>query len=176
MSNILSFTNTGTDASPIIAWATTSEPSTACFILEQSLDGRNWQTVQLLAAVGSTGRGASYRVPVRKAEASEHFFRLRQTGLDGSVTFSDILTLAPPAATVKRVSVSLNAADETLQLSLSDPQPAALKLCCGLGRTVAQGVVQGPNAVLDVKAVPSGVYFLTVAQAGMEEVLRVVKE
>lgn len=174
--SILSFANTGTDASPMISWTTSPEPGTACFTLEQLSDSGHWQSVQLLAAVGSAYRGASYRVPVQIAAGNDQFFRLRQTLLDGSVSFSDVLALAPPAAPARRVSVSLNLADDVLQLSLSDPQPAALKLRCGLGRTVAQAVVQGATAVLDLKAVPRGVYFLTVAQAGMEEILRVVKE
>lgn len=174
--NIVSFASSGTDASSMISWTTSTEPGTACFTLERSSDGHEWQSVQLLAAVGSAHRGASYRVPVQKATGGKLAFRLRQTALDGSVTFSDIVALTPPAVPVRRVSVSLNATDDVLQLSLADPQPAALKLRCGLGRTVAQAMVQGATAVLDLKAVPRGVYFLTVAQAGMEEILRVVKE
>ncbi len=175
-SNIVRFANVGTAGSPVISWTTDTEPAIACFTLERSPDSRNWHSMHLLAAVGSTDRGATYRVPVQEATGGEQAYRLRQTSLDGSATFSEILALTPPCVAARRVSASLDSAGNVLQLSLSDPQPAALQLRCGLGRTVAQAIVQGATAVLDLKAVPRGIYFLTVAQAGMEEILRVVKE
>lgn len=175
--NLLYFRNTGTDAAPVLAWATSEEPMSACFNLQRSNDGLTWASVHLTAAIGLRGKGASYSAPQKVNRGTKVYFRIRQTLLDGTVTESEVLLVeAAVVATSGRISVTANPVGDMLQLNLPDAQPAALKLRSPQGVTVLQAAAQGASAVMDLKAIPRGVYFLTVMQAGIEEVLRVVKE
>ena len=175
--NLLYFKNTGTDLAPVLAWATTEEPNSACFSLERSADGLTWKSVHLTAAIGLGGKGASYSVPQKISRGNKAYYRVRQTLLDGTVNQSDVLVIEPTVEiSTGRISLTPNPAGDILQLQLPDAQPAALNLRSHQGVTVLQIAAQGATAVLDLKAVPRGVYFLTVTQAGIEDVLRVVRE
>ena len=170
------FKQAGTPISPIIRWATSSEPATACFNLERSTDGQQWRSVYLTAATGSAHQGATYSVSVQAARKASQFFRVRQTLLDGTALLSSVLEMKPVAEAPARVSIVPGRVTDFLQLRLADPQPASITLRDGLGNTITGTVIHGATARIDLGGVKPGVYFLYFLQAGMEEILRFEKE
>lgn len=174
--HIAVFEQAGTPASPIVRWATTSEPATACFNLERSTDGQTWRSVYLAAATGTAHRGASYSVPVQAAREGIQHFRVRQTLLDGRSLLSEVLTMEAVSEAPARVSIVPGRITDFLQLRLADLQPASITLRDSRGHAVTGTVIHGATARVDLGGVAPGIYFLHFLQAGMEEILRFEKE
>jgi hypothetical protein len=170
------FEKAGTTASPIIRWATATEPSTACFNLERSTDGQQWRSVHLTAATGSLHRGATYSVPVQATREGRQLFRVRQTLLDGTALLSEILELEAVAEAPARVSILPGRVSDFLHLRLADPQPASITVRDARGVAVTGTVVHGAAARVDLGGVAPGIYFLHFLQAGMDGILRFEKE
>ena len=151
-------------------WQTASEQDNAGFTVEQSTDGTVWNAKGWVGA--SQGQGESirtYRFNGTDLTPGTHLFRLAQEDFDGTVSYSDIISLtmdgnfqlgvAPnPAVEVINLTYQATASGEASEVLLFD---AAGRMVANRTVTAAGAGVQ--RTFLDVRALPSGTYFLRVA-------------
>lgn len=152
-------------------WTTASERNTAYFALERSADGISFVEASLLIAAGSSSQSVSYqwRDPQRLTHVT--YYRLRQADLDGTVSYSGVVTLAPAPDIDRLVEVYPNpSAGQTIQLMLQGYNGEALELHLVdvLGRPVLTQILTPADAHTVVplilpRGLAAGTYLLTLA-------------
>lgn len=92
----LTFTGKQVGADALISWATASEFNTRSFVIERSLDGRNFIDIGSVAAAGASINTNNYNYTDRNAmnlAGKTVYYRLRQMDKDGSFTYSSVISL-----------------------------------------------------------------------------------
>ncbi|MBB4602148.1 hypothetical protein HNQ93_002283 [Hymenobacter luteus] len=176
-------TPTGTD----LAWQTAQELNSAAFEVEASPDGRTFQTVGRVAAAGTSAQARRYSFRHTTGGTGTRYYRLRQLDLDGSSTYSAVVTLAvqQKSRPAVRVTAAPNPFGATLQLRLSPtealPTHGTVQLTTLDGRVLYQqdmsGLLRQPVVALPgLPALPAGVYVAQVVLDGHTTFLKVVRE
>ena len=159
------------------SWASADERNFSHFVLEQSVDGRVWQSVlpkgassERIAARNAEG-GANY-LSSSAAPASQGYARLKMVDLDGSFTYSDVVRWQTACAKTWRVGP--NPVRVGSELALADlPAAARVLVTDATGRTLldthTRGA-EGDNLSLSTRDWAPGIYTLRIG----DDVERVV--
>jgi len=102
-----------------IEWSNLTEQNLQHYILERSNDGRIYENVDQVSAVGNIHLQEDYSCFDRSPFATSNFYRIRAVGVDGSVTYSQVvrvdvnekivtLNLYPNPVRGKQLSVQLS--------------------------------------------------------------------
>jgi hypothetical protein len=149
---------------------TAGRPSTAG-------SGATWSTVGSVNGRGTTDEPQSYRF----TDADSLTYRLQQVDLDGTVSYSDPITIGRPS--ISRVEFQNTYPNPARQrvtarftLPRSAAQDATLQLYDVLGREVRSIDVPGEGGrheqTLDVRSLQSGIYVLRLEAGGTAETRR----
>ncbi|WP_214607003.1 GDSL-type esterase/lipase family protein [Hymenobacter arizonensis] len=144
-------------------WATATERNNAGFTVERSVTGTAFTAVGQVEGHGTSSSRHSYSLLDAQAPAEPLlYYRLRQTDLDGTDTFSEVVSVVPsasatlvlsPVPTEKLLVVSgLLANDEITIWNIS-------------GQVVQRQPTAAARMELDVSGLPGGVYFV---RAGLQ--------
>jgi hypothetical protein len=177
---LTSFTGQAGSTGNVLRWATASEANSAYFDVERSADGQEFAKIGQLAAAGTTSAAHSYQFTDAAATATS-YYRLRQVDLDGTATYSPVVTLAATAArsTAKAVAYPTIFTDElNVALPGAEAQAATVALLTADGRPVYSRSVQlsaAPQALVELPTLAPGVYLLRVATATGATTQRVVR-
>jgi len=73
-----------------LAWSTATETNTHHFVIERSIDGKNFTEAGTMAAAGNSNELKNYQLTdnISSLNATVIFYRLRQVDVDGEVTYS----------------------------------------------------------------------------------------
>ncbi|WP_020529346.1 T9SS type A sorting domain-containing protein [Flexithrix dorotheae] len=74
-----------------IEWATTQEINNDYFTIERSFDGKNWETLNMVAGKGNSHELVKYNVIDANPGSPLNYYRLKHTDLDGGTFFSEII-------------------------------------------------------------------------------------
>lgn len=75
----------------VVRWATASEKDAANFSVERSSDGKNFSSVALVPAAGTSATRREYEATDRSMRSGLNYYRLKQTDLDGTFTYSQVI-------------------------------------------------------------------------------------
>jgi hypothetical protein len=178
---LTSFTGQASSTANVLRWTTASEANSAYFEVERSADGQEFVKIGQVAAAGTTSAARSYQF-VDAAATATRYYRLRQVDLDGTATYSPVVTLAAsPAAlaTAKPVAYPTVFTNElTVALPGAETQAATVALLTADGRPVYTATVQlgtAPQALFALPTLAPGMYLLRVATAAGATTQRVVR-
>jgi hypothetical protein len=73
-------------------WVTSSEYSSDKFIIERSIDGKNWEVLTEKPAAGRSQQPIQYQVIDNSPYLGLNYYRLKQVDLDGSFVLSKVET------------------------------------------------------------------------------------
>lgn len=73
-----------------ILWNTASEMNNDYFLLERSIDGIKWQTVNTIKGAGNSNMPINYST-IDETTGSRTYYRLQQTDFDGKSTYSSVV-------------------------------------------------------------------------------------
>ncbi|MBO2011485.1 glycoside hydrolase family 44 protein [Hymenobacter negativus] len=168
------------DDSNLLRWRTASEHKAAAFEVQRSPDGHEFRPVSRVLAT-NTATAHSYSMLDRNAPANPAgpslYYRLRLLDLDGSATFSPVITLSRPTAAVPTITLAALPnpvpAGSPAQLAVQNTGPhqsAYLHLTDALGRMVLGKTVSLPagSTVMQLPEAavwPRGLYLLTLRSA-----------
>ncbi|MGN6400870.1 MAG: PQQ-dependent sugar dehydrogenase, partial [Flavisolibacter sp.] len=131
---LLSFKGSLENKATHLQWETANEVNTSHFIVERSIDGRNFSDIGRVEAAGygSETRNYTYIDNDAMLQAAEMlYYRLKMYDKDGSFTYSKIVTVSIPPANyivtvypnpihdILKIKLSLSAADN-LQVQVTD--------------------------------------------------------
>jgi len=163
-----SFTGIVKDNKTALAWSTVNEVNNSYFVVERSLNGRNYDSVGRVQAGNSTSN--TYSFNENNANATS-YYRLKQVDINGSYIYSSVVTLKNSGSS-KEVTVYPTQATSTINYVVSSEAPAAVtvQVYTITGQPVISQqatLVQGLNVrSVNVSGLAQGSYILKVQVSG----------
>jgi len=74
-------------------WTTSSERNNSHFIIEKSLDTKQWSGVGMETGSGTTSQTTNYQMIDNNPYSGQSYYRLKQFDFDGTITISDIISV-----------------------------------------------------------------------------------
>ncbi|MBL7950959.1 MAG: T9SS type A sorting domain-containing protein [Flavobacteriales bacterium] len=161
---LLSFTATpGSGRNVLLEWETASEWNNEHFAVQRSGDATAWMDVARIEAVGNSTVSTHYESIDPNAEAGMNYYRLRQTDLDGSVTYSSTVPVRLDGRGTGLLTIVPNPSTGNMVIHLDQPSscPLIVSMTDGAGRIVVQRRFtdsETPFIPFDPGAVPAGTY------------------
>jgi len=151
-----------------IAWTTASEKNNAGFVVERSVGGLPFVAVGTVAGAGTSNVSNSYSLLDAKlpSGATQLYYRLRQTDLDGAITYSPVraISLAAPKTDVPAQLLAYpNPAHQVVRVQVLGASTAApLEIFDTMGRLLRTQAApaEGEKATLSLDGLPTGLYIL----------------
>ena len=155
-----------------LAWATASEKSSAYFEVQRSATGEAYAAIGKVAAQGSSSSAREYAFVDAQPLAGTSYYRLRQVDADGTAAYSPVVAVRGKG--LAEATLYPNPSAQTVVL------PAAIgalhyRIFNALGQTLLGGEAAG-NARLDISGLPTGTYFLELADATSRRTQRLMRE
>jgi hypothetical protein len=179
---LTAFTGQAGSTGNVLRWATASEANSDRFEVERSVDGQEFAKIGQLAAAGTTSAAHSYQFTDIATPAGTSYYRLRQVDLDGTASYSPVVTLAASAAATSSTKPVAYPTVFTTELSVALPgtetQAATVALLTADGRPVYSRTIQlgtTPQALVELPTLAPGVYLLRIATATGATTQRVVR-
>jgi hypothetical protein len=171
--SLTSFTAVTQGAAVAVNWATASELNNAGFEVQRSTDGVGYTTLAKVAAAGNSQTAKLYRYLDAAPLRTLGYYRLKQTDVDGTVTYGPVVAVRPGESRVAAfVSVYPNPTTDLAiaRWEAAAPSAGQWRLTNMLGQVVQQQAFEvqaGSNEqALDLRAYPAGSYVLTLQTAG----------
>ncbi|MBB3054948.1 T9SS type A sorting domain-containing protein [Mucilaginibacter gotjawali] len=153
MVHLLNFAGAKTSNGAQITWITENEENYTNFTVERSSDGGT--TFSVLGGVASGAQG-TYSFLDKNPPAAAVMYRLKITDLNGTVTYSNIVTLMYAGTNntlASNISVYPNPASNVINLAISEPATGSLPGVSSLPNTLNQGASGSSNTSYSIKIV-----------------------
>jgi Secretion system C-terminal sorting domain len=172
----LSLSGTYANGKVQLRWQTLTEQQTRSFAVEMSYDGVLFQQAGLVAAAGNSNALRKYQFDTDKPAGQKWYFRIRLTDADGSVSYSNIISLTASATASAKVGMLPNPARQSVWVS-GLAKAKEISVLAMNGMQLKRIAVTAENMQIDVSALATGVYILQVAFAdGSKEVVKLYKQ
>ena len=154
-----------------LTWATATEDQASHFVVECSADaGRTWMERATVSAQNSHN-GATYAFTDNDAPIVDLSYRLRQTDVDGSYQFSNIIPVPALNAAVRIWPQP--AAGDRVNLSIPDQYLGGeATLMNTVGRKLSTFSLSTAQQQFNVAGLPAGMYLLQLSAPGGEKTVR----
>ncbi|OJJ15082.1 hypothetical protein BKI52_40155 [marine bacterium AO1-C] len=145
-------------------WITLSEIDNDYFTIERSSNGLKWNEIQRIKGAGNSKEILHYRYVDQYPLSGISYYRLKQTDLDGSFTYSKIesVNIIQPKTTLKISYSSIYPNQVTIE---GDSQNLRfVQVYNKLGQVFTSRVpvssIHASKLTLDLTQIPSGIYFI----------------
>lgn len=154
-----------------IYWRTTLEEDASHFEVQNSENGRKWNVLGQVKAVGNRQSEQEYYFSDNVPRRGTQYYRLKMVDLDGSFMYGPVRSIIPIA--VESIIAYPNPVSDRLGID-TEKALAYLKLSDITGRTLIEQ--KNPERYLNLSTYPQGIYLLTVETTdGRHQVLKVFK-
>jgi hypothetical protein len=159
----------------MVNWSTSSERNTSHFLVENSIDGSNWNNAGRVEAKGNSQIKTEYSFQFKPAGQGKSFFRLRQVDKDGKFVYSQVKTL--PAVKISSFSVSPNPVSDRLNISVPGMlRMKKVSLINAQGKVVFELSCLCSGTTVDMNKLSPGVYIVRLTmEDGDVHIKRVVR-
>ena len=166
-------------------WVTASEKNSREFVIERSADGKNYNALHAVAAAGSTQTRTTYDQTDEQPLFGTSYYRLRQVDFDGTTAYSPVQVVRLGSANAEGLAVYPSSQAHQWVVSTSLPAevlatgPATVRVFDALGRS--QQMTCTPEAgqtgrwLLDLRALPTGIYIVRLVSAAGSFSQRIVQ-
>ncbi len=152
---LLAFNATSRSSTEVeVTWTTASESNNDHFTVERSPDAASWDALGTLDGAGNSTVAHDYVFIDDSPLPGVSYYRLRQTDIDGTSTWSNVRAVSRLAATTAPVIVP-NPADQQVIISGVGQEPFTLR--DATGRAIATG---RSNQPFDASGLPEGLYHI----------------
>lgn len=162
-----------------IEWQTASEQNSDVFVLERSENGKDWTTVDEVAAAGNSNTVINYMYKDYGRKRGLNYYQLQQIDVDGKTT-----TYGPISATcdveVVEIAVYPNPTDGEFAIEISAPQTESYLVIFETadGNRISEieyQIKEGINIIpMHAKDLDAGVYFIRVVNGADSYLKKVV--
>ena len=146
----------------LLSWQTSSEEKSAYFLVEHSIDGRSFETLDKVAANGNTSIVSDYQFLHTYPSRPDNYYRLKMVDLDESFAYSNVVYLGSTKAQTG-ISIFPNPGKGAYQLSRSnDTEMLTIKIYNAVGQLIrtAEWLAGSHSHTLDIQDLPNAVYYL----------------
>jgi len=158
-----------------IDWKTASEQTGDVLTLEHSKDGKDFKT---LAAIPAKGAASDYTYWDEKPYAGVNYYRLKVTGTDRRVNYSQVVTATVSGGSAFTVRAYPNPVKDVLTVTLSGERAANSNIVVTdmIGRTVTTLNCDSDKMTIDMSNLPHGNYIVKYTDDAHSEVIKVNKQ
>ena len=153
-----------TETYSFLSWSTASEVNNDKFILERSTDGRYFRSVSTIRGAGTSASVNSYQFSDDLSQISSGilYYRLLQVDLDGTKTYSKIISLSRKGAEPISMKVFPNPGRRNFVIGLSSKpeKPVQIRIFSKDGKLVQSDNFNSQEYGLDMKNSPAGIYLV----------------
>lgn len=148
-----------------IDWQTLSENNNDNFIIERSKDALFWMDLLKIKGAGSSNAPLHYSAIDPHPLKGLSYYRLKQTDLDGSYSYSDIEKIRiDNLHSASNISIYPNPANEQIRIEGDKNELSSLQVFNVIGNDVSNMVVKIEVSelqfILNTSQLPDGVYFI----------------
>ena len=171
--SLVDFTAEVSNGDVLLKWQTMSEVNNDYFTVETSVDGINFEAIGVIPGAGTTSEFQSYSFVHRSPSHGTHYYRLRQTDLDGQSVVSDIVGVTIKSNEIIKNTYRVYPVPSSLEsisvvISSSSYEVAHITLISVDGIVVSTRAIElqkGGNIlkVSDLAQLSSGVYVIRIA-------------
>jgi len=164
------------DEGILLNWATATEINNKEFVVERSNSGKlDFTAISTLTGHGTTLQQQQYEYLDAQPFVGTSYYRLKQTDLDGAITYSKVvavtrktttntLTLYPnPAITFINVSIDMPAGNEDIQVQVIDLRGQIMY------QQMYKYLNKSNNLSVPITNLPTGTYYLVIIKDGHRE-------
>lgn len=121
---LLSFTAHLKNKEVILSWETAFELNNEGFIIERSVDTRNWQEIEFMPGKGTSSEHSVYTYMDKAPHQGINYYRLKQIDYDGAIDHSFIVSITNDGSVSKpALSLYPNPAKDILHVEIPTLQP-----------------------------------------------------
>lgn len=167
---MLEFTATGVGTNVLLDWTTLREENSSHIEVEHSLNGYTFSYLGQVAASGNSETPKSYQYLHKLLGQDRHYYRLRLVDMDGSFSYSDIVSVRLNGNDELDFELYPNPAKEEVNLHYMNADVISFKLEVfdQIGKILrSEDLPTAPGAQLyqlDISELPVGVYYIKLTQ------------
>jgi hypothetical protein len=180
---LLRFTANPVNTDVMLNWATASELNNKGFVIERSINGKEFEFVNFINGKGNSNNTNTYSFSDALAleKASTLYYRLMQVDFDGSYTYSNIVKVSIFNAEPFAVTVFPNPFTDNLQMQLTTPENGVVQVIISdvAGKEIWKTTLNslaGKNLfpIDNMNLFQGGIYFIKVSQGNNQSVSTIV--
>ena len=160
----------------LIRWATATELNNKGFTIQRSTDGATWSNIGFAASKGTNGNSSTelnYDFTDNGPLDGKVYYRLQQTDLDGNTDYSQVKHLEFGLA--GRITIAPNPAKDEVIVS-GTGNKATLKIVNLTGAVLRTQVLTNKNNTVDIRSLPSGMYYFLIEENNQKSNHKVLKK
>ncbi|MCG8331469.1 MAG: T9SS type A sorting domain-containing protein [Chitinophagales bacterium] len=147
-----------------LEWQTATEVNNDYIAVERSSDGLSFTEIGRREGAINSTQAITYRLTDRQPHNGHNFYRLRQVDLDGTVYYSEIVSVFYTSKNLRLIAnPSLLSRDTELKLELSNfpEEEMVIELVDIQGRSMKKiSLTGGQHHAVDISGLSSGLYLL----------------
>lgn len=175
--SLLNFTAAVQNNRVQLDWATVTETNNNYFTVERSADGNRWEEIKKVNGAGNSNSLINYQSYDNAPLTGTSYYRLKQTDVDGSVTYSSTVTVkySTNAMGIINVFPIPNAGNTITVTGISNYSNYQLTVLNQSGSRICTTSLS--TSKVDLPALSAGLYFIRVSNSSTGEAqnLRYVK-
>ncbi len=144
-----------------LTWETARELNNDFFIVERSLDGRQWEYLTVVSGAGNSSTLVSYSTEDKNPYMGTSYYRLKQTDFDGTYSYSEVETIN---ISIGGISISPNPTSGMLNLVIDKAtvEGMSYRLVDLQGKTLINGKINEAQLELNLTNLANGIYIFQV--------------
>jgi PQQ-dependent dehydrogenase (s-GDH family) len=166
-----------------IQWTVTNQGNISSYIVERSIDSRNFDAVGTVAAVNGNGDIKYSFTDYNAARfSSVVYYRVRAVEQSGQFKFTNIVNVAFGAVIKEMITLYPNPANDKTSLSIAsnNDETAQVRIIDNTGRVVNQrflNIVKGKNNFeLNISNLSTGLYYIEVNGKTINQKIKLIKQ
>lgn len=151
----------------LLQWATAFELNNNHFIIQKSSDATNWRAIAQMTGAGNSNSARTYAYTDTAAAGGIYFYRIAQTDVDGSSSYSEVVNSnCVSTGSKKEFTIYPNPGKDLFVLN-NLPAKGSFYITDNKGRELLSvASYPGRSYQLNLAQLPSGVYYVTVFENG----------
>jgi Cellulase (glycosyl hydrolase family 5)/Secretion system C-terminal sorting domain len=149
-----------------IEWQTASEKNTSHTDIERSFDGKTFQKIGQVKAIGNSVTPQNYTYLDQNPLNNVNYYRIQQTDLDGRTQVSNVVSVRMGNGKGKIVIAPNPAKDNVILNFDGELEQATLQVYDLLGRVVLTKNTVNSTHILDVSTYQTGTYIVEIKAQG----------
>lgn len=164
--NLLLFAGKASGDQILLNWATTAEENTSHFEVEHSVDGQQFNVIEIVSTTGN-GRTADnyYSAHHHDPRQAANFYRLKMADRDGGFTYSDVVKVRMDGPA--DVKLFPNPASQAVVLSNVSGYDR-VTITNASGRLMVSQSIKGTQQRIDVSSLLPGLYMVHMTGTGKQ--------
>lgn len=161
--NLLDFSANDINSSVVLNWSTATEQNSKDFVVQQSINGKDWITVSTILAAGNSNSARAYSFVHSTPNNGANYYRLVQQDITGRQNYSNVIYINLKEKERHLAVYPSLASNGFINVKLTEKSTVAVLNSAGnvvMVKTLAPGVNQ-----LFIGKLPAGAYWL---KAGIE--------